>query len=245
MLKEAIEAIKEMSREADAGTLLPVKSVRRKSLLIHHGTHEWLDNDPPTRQHKVESLDSLIAIATRFKETCSIWHAENAVSVMIDDQWRDDEVTFILEKSSAWHAAMKLKEPRAQGELIDLCRMELKDVVMESHPELIALFKNVKFKRRDESGAVIDHGRESLGRELEQQVTGTDKLPEEISLMLRPYVAVESESAVRFAMKISYQQEKFSFRSVGDDVSNAIDAAQNVMAERFEGVTDKVYYGTP
>lgn len=245
MIKEAIDYIADLVRNGDEANVITVPNVHRKSFMILRGNAEPFEHDPPIRKHAVSDMDSAIAFAKRYAATCAVWHSEDKVCVLVDDQWREDAITFTLDKSSAWTAAMALGKPQTQGDLLDAFRTDLKDVVGESHPELISLFTNVKFKRRDDSGAVIDHGRESLGRELERTVTGTDKLPEEITLMLRPYVAIESESAVRLALKVDYQNEKFRFRPVGDDVQAAIDAAQDVIRERFSGVTEKVYYGTP
>lgn len=259
-LKEAIELIQETAINATNVCFADVPGDPRRSLLVQGAHREFVPKLPAVRNHKLAELSELCRYVNEFSgsgETVDpvVWHSRDAIVVVLDDADRRDVVTLPLFFTAAWQwcaavaAAPKRYDSRA---FLTLLKTTLADVVdPEQLHNLQTALRDVKFIKRDEASTdVAMKGREALGRSIEQQCTGGDKVPDLLTVTTEIYrnavIPVESVQ-VAFDVSIDFENQQFVITAIGDRIANAVDGLQQLIGAhiRTETSLDAVYYGTP
>jgi hypothetical protein len=155
--------------------------------------------EPPPRQSRLTSLGAiedylkLISEHELSKQPAIYYNAE-LITILLDesDESRRDESCVIeLERSPECAVVDGLAASEQwidQRALIRLLRVKLAGCLGESGDELIRLLRTIEFGEASQGRGNLQHGKESLGREVEAEIRASaGELPEKIVLQLRVF----------------------------------------------------------
>lgn len=193
MIREALEYLFNAGRQSADVIVKPaaepphVYYVRRPD-----GSLDFRAANPAPTAHAPLSLASLVALAVEWG--AAVWHSPEAV-VAVDGR---DRATLALAKSEPFalleHWA-KNRTAMPQADLIRELRIKLAGCLGPAG-NLLDLLRVVRFKTGSDTVAEIDRGRSSIGRQLQSEVTGTDRLPEVVAFSV-PVFATPSVAGIR------------------------------------------------
>lgn len=252
MLKEALDFLSQQFGKAREARLLNIPGDGRTAYVDQGGTLTKIDIEPKPRESKVDSVDDLCAAANSYgkPEAFSVWLSPSAVVLIADDDDRRDRVTLPLRESTQWKAIKKLAaDPTLdQSGLIRLLRQDLPGI--GGRAELLSSVRSIKFRSSAEGSSNIQHGNESMGRVIENAVTGANTIPEQVNCIL-PLYDNQGERGEEFSVLLDLEivaaDQEFRLRPLPDSVEGAQNAAlegiRNSITEQLEGV--RIFYGTP
>lgn len=119
-------------------------------------------------------------------------------------------------KSEAGHAL-------SQRDLIRVLRIVFRGCLANS--DLLALIRNLKFDRTTDGSGDIQHGRESMGRQLTAQVKGLNAIPEEFALDVPVWNNFGKKQRVCCALEIDPQAETFTITPYPVELFNAMQSS--------------------
>lgn len=261
MLQEAINAVASLARlqsEAQArlkdAKFMDDPHDDSHYYLLHDGVLTEKEVPPPKREHVVNELDSLIRLAVRAKEESKspvLWHCETGVILVWDDDDRREQAAWPLTRSQLWQSigevnGRALKQPL----MIRLLRFALADAI--SAPELLDAIRTVKFTRKSDASGEINHGRESMGRSVDLEVTGAATLPENVLLHnVSIYDELSYPLDLRFGLEVNVSEETFELCALAGVLTAARRETQielgRVLTEAIKaaGIEVPVFFGTP
>ncbi|MCA3003751.1 MAG: hypothetical protein IOD15_00115 [Phycisphaerales bacterium] len=121
-------------------------------------------------EQKVTGLNGLAVFVSLDKVLCRL----------IEGDPHSGEVVLPLRASSGIKALESADKPRTQKEFLQWLRTEVCGEISPSN--LLTTLRAVKFVSASEGTAEVNVGRESLSRSVTKEVTGMDKLPEDVML---------------------------------------------------------------
>ena len=117
-----------------------------------------------------------------------------AVVAILDDDTRRDRVTLHLNETALFTFLKTL--PKSQGfdqpQMIRLLRTTLANSVGKQ--EILAAVRKVKFRQLASGETSIQHGNESMGQQIENEVTGAADIPDTLVVDTPIYSPTTSES---------------------------------------------------
>lgn len=251
MLQEAIEQITDMAVEAAGPKIVAIPGDPTRLLVNANGKCEMHVLPPAHRKHTVRTLDDMVLITERASGVWGgkpvLWHDRASVVLVVDDGERRDVVTMPLQIAETYATVEKLAARKfTQKEFVQLLRVSLRGCVVD--PTLLPAVRELKFKKNASGTSGIQHGRESMGREIESEIVGADAIPEEVVLQTRVYnnPDVQYMAKVTCALDIDLESESFTLRPMPDQLEEAVQGAQNEVRTRLEEIKDvQSFYGTP
>lgn len=214
-------------RYADAGT----------------GVMQRIDKEPEPRAHGLTTLESFIELAVAVKDQKHgpalpvIWLGEAGVELVIDDPTRRDRATLPLETTPQFQTLEVLKAGvLKQADLVRVLRVSLAGCLPQGSG-LLGLVRNLKF-RNDAAGlGNLQHGRESMGKQIEAEVLGTDALPEEVTFHVRVFDLPECRVArpVTCALEIEPHTQTFRLTPLPLQLEEAMEAELHEIEARIRG----------
>lgn len=253
MLKEALDFLSQQFGKAREARLLNIPGDGRTAYVDQGGTLTKIDIEPKPRESKVDSVDDLCSAVKAYgkKEASSIWLSPSAVVAVIDDSDRRDRITLPLRESTQWAAIKRLaKEPTLdQAALVRLLRTEL--IGIGGRAELLSAVRSIKFRSSAEGTSNIQHGNESMGRVIENAVTGAGVIPEQAICILPLYDnqgRCGDEFQVVLDLEIVASDSKFRLKPLPDSIEDAQNAALEAIREEIcveLGAAARVFYGAP
>lgn len=251
MLKELLDAVVELGREADE-----VQIVREfKDGTIHYrepgGSIEELKIPPDPRGHKALDLSAIIEFASNHADS-AIWYSRCGVVCLIDDETRRDRVTLDLSFSPQLRLLIALEQnPKAytQAELVLMLRTTLAGCFADdASGQLLPAIRAVKFTRNSEGESAIDHGKASIGKKLTEQATGAVAIPEVVTFRVPIFArAFAFVGRIKCAVDIDASTETFKLIPLPLEIEHAISAAEIEIRKTLEeaGTETPIRYGTP
>lgn len=196
MLKELYEKISADASSRQAGIVSGLSIVDpRKVFVWEDGTMKEYAIAPPLRAHRVERLtDVREAVDTWASiEGATLWVDGKAVTLSIDDSDRRDTVTMALTPTPERLALQTFSGKwLGQDDLISALRRDLRFI--HARDVFLASVRKIRWASSDAGEATVQHGKESLGRQVEKSVAGLDAaFPEEVTCAAKSYVGVDSE----------------------------------------------------
>lgn len=197
--KETIEAIVNLSGGRAEGIINPLTSDRKIHYRTLDGEIREFDINPEPRAHRVATLVDLVRAQKTFaidgKES-DIFIGESVLACLLDSGDRRDGVCMDLRNSEPYTTLLALADDTdedighdvPQGEFVRLLQTRLAGCV---DPDIVAACKMLKVEA---SGAVtsgIGQGQRSMGKDVDERVTGRDKLPETIHVNFPIYANAE------------------------------------------------------
>ena len=250
MLEEALIFLRDQFVDAKGLTLLPIPGDHRKVLLSQNGTHSERAVPTPDRGHTVYSVGDLIDAAKRWDKAPVIWHDHAAVVLVCDDGDRFDRVTLPLAQAETFAAISKLASHCTfdQRALLRLLKFDLAGTL--SVPlNLANNLRALKFRTSSSAAEDIQHGKESLGKAIEAEVSGADALPEQVTLATRVYSTFGEDEKwpIVCAFDIDVQEQKFRLKPLPGELEETIQRAQASIRQRIATALPDVavFFGKP
>lgn len=251
MLKEALEYLTGQSHKFNEARLLSIPgSDGRQAYVDQKGELSLVPVPPALRGHNVDSVDDLIAAAGRWNAKPVIWISGESVVLIADDEDRRDRVTLKLHKSSQFACLIALaKKPELdQVAMLRTLRIDLPGTA--GRTELIATIRKIKWRTSAGGESNITHGGESLGKQIEAEVTAAGNIPESLLVSCPVYRNPgerEQSFTVNCDLDILPHEQVFRLCPLPDEIERVTEAALAGIRDRIEGELKDVavFYGTP
>lgn len=263
----AVQAIANLATQAAKPTVREIAITRWPgyvtAIASGESAIEFRLTPPAERRHALHSVDSLIEFISRAKaakhnsvvqavekpaeptppETC-VWIGPERVTVVLDDATRYDLATMLMAKSEpfALISSPDLRRPRTQRDFITLLRTTLAPCIGGSN--LLALCRNLKFTNNVAGAANIQQGRESLGRQIVNEVLGEEAMPELVDLNVRLYdvAGMTKLRRIQCALIIDAAAGTLSLHPLPSQIVSAVDEELSELQSRIVGETGAPCY---
>lgn len=185
MIQEGIAAIVDLANRASA-KIAETKHEPSGTYYVLDGTGKMTKTkaDVAPRAHKVDSIETIVAFAERFPDTAAVWLGFEGVTVLMDDETRRESARLALKPSKQFETLAKFdgegwrNHPLTQAELILLLRTTFARTASSSG--FLSTVRSLRFRSAAEGTGNIQHGKSSIGKQVEQQVSGEKEIPETV-----------------------------------------------------------------
>lgn len=257
MLVEFLNRVVELADERRTPQVLrPPQEPEHVYLLANpDGGVERRRAEAAPRKHLAGSLGALADMAQGMGDTCTAaWYNRHEVSVVLDDTDRRDVVSLPLTLSHPLRKLSSLEANRtlwwAQKDFINLLRIDLAGC-LGAAGNLLAVVRQLKFRQLAQSAGDLQHGKASLGKAIEAELTGAGSLPEQVVLHVPVFLnLVLPTQPVLCALDIDPANEKLALIPLPGALEQALRGGESDIAEKLAlhlADTDQksvpVYYG--
>lgn len=214
MLQEAFEYLVGVATRASSAT--DVHRTREKQFVNIGGEVHDFDRDIPGREHVARNIEVIAAYAT---DDSSIWHSDNNVTLLIDDDDRHkvNKVTWPLSPSARYLALVdQAKKPRGHKAFVQFLVQNLREELDRDVPGLLGKLRTLKFSTNDESEGEIKQGRESMGRSVQRAVAGIDDMPETITLNVCRWGELDITVPIESMLVLDLDDRTLALRPLAD-----------------------------
>lgn len=247
MIVQALEYLFKAAHDAQSVRVLSVPGDGRTCYVDQRGDIHEISVAPPLRTHSVDTVADIIVAAKRWNTNPVVWVSGQAVVLVPDDDDRRERVTLELHETEQF-AFLQECGHFSQADMIRAFRTKL--LGAEKRLELIAAIRSLKWRTSAEGSSDVQHGKESLGKSVESEVTGSGIIPELVVVNCAVYRNPGEEAnqcAVGCDLEIDAVKQQFAFRPLTDEIENAVAVAigsiRARIAEALPGVP--VLYGSP
>ena len=199
---------------------------------------ELVDPEPPAN-FQASTYDSFVTAFNRFAgEGASIWlHDGTGVIGLLGDMYRESRVIWELLYSEAFSKLCGQRNVwHDQKAFVRLLQHDLAACGPdEPKRQLISAVRRLSFARKSDGAASVEHGKESLGRQVEAQVAGAESIPERISLTLPVYSTVGAGmiGQVDCGIYIDVESERFGLHPYPDQTTQAVFSVLKKISEKL------------
>lgn len=253
MLQEALEFVYSAARENANNDKAHIVSLPgsnpRQGWYEHNGTLVPYDIHPGVRCHRVDSVCDIIrAIARWGSDASSVWICSQQVLLILDDADRRDRIAMPLLESATFTRLKKCQGAIDQAALIRLLRVEFRNAV--NQPEVLTAVRKIRFRSLSAGETSIQHGNESLGQQVENEVSGAGDIPEVLAVETNVFSNPgEGEYLVTVGLdlEIDAKAQRFMLRPIPDEIERLTAAALSDIRERISEAIDdsRIFFGTP
>lgn len=188
MLSDLVKTLVGLGREAAEGLVIAVPGVSKEAYLVRNGQSQLVPIPPPQVAHKLFGLADLVSAAgdKALAKAPVVFYNPEAVMLVLDREDRREQVTLLLKFSELWRDLQGL----AKGlefdtkEAIRFLRFKVGE---EQVGDLIASLRRIDFTRKSTGSRTVEHGRETLGRSVEETVQQADKIPTSFVVAVNPW----------------------------------------------------------
>ncbi len=206
----------------------------------------------------VGRLGDLVAIAKREAVAGRkpiVWHCLAGVILQCDEDasraWPDqDRAVMRFKLANAFQRLRTINGASlSQADLVHVLRVDWRGHVIE--PDFLAAVRSIKFRRAVSGYSDIQQGKESLGRDVENEVTGAAAIAETIHLQLPVYSNrdLDAEFPVAVDVDVDPQNERFRLSTVGDEMVQIEAAAgakvRDQLVQMIGAAPVQLYEGCP
>ena len=223
----------------------------------HGSATGTIDKPKPKRESVAESLESLALLCCP-GECPSVYHSGNTAVVVLDDRpssRRRDRITWQLRDSEKFTAlAKQASVHRTHSEFVRFLELNFSDEIEAAAPGLLTDIRTLKFITSDEERGDVQRGRESMGRDIDSELTGADKLPPTVTLTVPRWAELSKRITCRIKcrLQVDCQDRKLSLVPLADEVAEAEIAAHSAFALLLAGAAEdceltdlRIYHGKP
>jgi hypothetical protein len=241
MLVETINKVEELVTKGQRAQLLPCPAMPKDRVLIEKRPGEVEGYDIPRGAvvDRAFGLAGLCAqVLTAGEGAAGVYVGHDKIRVVWDEDRRDS-----IEMALPWSEPFALlAKPEAlagltQRDLIWLLRSTFKGAF--APPELLPTVRSVKFTSAGQAESDIQHGRESLGRKVDAEITGAGAIPEEVIFRVPVYSDMVDDAGNHFtasvacALDIDLEKQRFTLKPLPDEVAVAKREANAWICERI------------
>lgn len=138
----------------------------------------------------------------------AIFYNTESIVFIYNEKDRGDKATCDLVTSTVWDQLFAGPPLMDQRSFINFLRITLRNCIMQG-PGLLNLVRTIKFAGTSGMEGNIQHGNESLGKSITNQVTGQDAFPEEVLLSIPIFENFQRSYQVPCALIIEPAIAKF------------------------------------
>lgn len=223
------------------------------------GAIKWQDADPSPRNHVAGDVAGIIELANKFADgSVVVWYNRKAITILVDDKTRRDKITLPLEFSPQLAYLQAIENsptvrPLSQSEIIKLLRTLFFHCTGHIG-DLLTVIRGVRFVTNKSTSSEQRQGKESMGKSIESELTGADKVPETIQLEVPIFKAgaLNYVQLVACDLAVDLATEKFLLTPIPGDIEVAITAAEREIGKRLSDELSQntetdipVHYGQP
>jgi hypothetical protein len=183
VLAEFVSKIQALAQTALAPTTIPLPD--GSTLLRKGDNYEYLDFVPAKRKYALNSLLDVVNIANDHANS-AVFVNPGAITVLLDEEDRRETATMKLDASPTYLALEVLGKTDAVWQPKDLVRF-LRFKLRGIDTDTINKFRKIDFTLIETGKTEEQHGRHTLGRSIEAQVQGADKIPEDLTINLNVF----------------------------------------------------------
>lgn len=258
MIQEGVNAIVELAKSAGAKII----ETNQEPPGVYYvrggdGALTKVKAETAPRSHKVDSIETIVAFADRFADKASVWLAFEGVKVLVDDDVRNESAHLPLRPSKPMETLANYdnegwkKYPLTQAEFILLLRTTFARAGATGG--LLATIRSLRFRSAVEASGNIQHGKSSVGKAIDQAVTGEKDIPETVVFDIPVFESgFLSLQKVEVAIDINLAGERFYLIPLPGEVAGAKERACrqieefliSTIGEKGE-VRNRIYRGLP
>lgn len=258
MIKEGVEAIVGLAKTAGAG-IIEAKGEPPGVYYVRDGdgSLKKVKADVGLRQHAAHDMETVVQLADRFGDKASVWYSFDGVRVLVDDASRNESAFLSLKPSKQFETLAKFDNDgwrnaaMTQAEFILL----LRTTFAKSGPSagLLPVIRNLKFRSQMETAGNVQHGKASVGKAIDQQVSGATELPETIIFGIPVFESGFLFMAqIEVALEINLAAERFHLIPLPGMIAGTKQAACDAIGEFLSESIDEemmvhgqIYRGQP
>lgn len=242
---------------------VPAERGRRYLLVDNEGESEFVSAPPPDRGHVLSSLEEFPGYLAYAREKLNakpvVWYSDKHVIAVLDDSpesYRSDWVRLHFEETPefTWlrNATDGGSETMSQKQLVALLRTTLSACATPSSTELLKVARNLSATTSTTAGGRIENHRESLGRDIENEVrSDAGEIPEFVEFRVRVLTdrLMRAESVIRCMIEIDPRTLAIQIFPRPEDIRTAIEETVQQVGEYLDrecaSADCRVFFGSP
>lgn len=260
---EAIRLIQETAVKASGASgkatiidLRDTDSGAKKFLIVKpDGSTEQVAFEPYPRTHQLGSIDQFADFVPNAEErkitaNPTIWVCSGGVKLIFDDSAgsRRECHAYVGLTATAAYAFLLASDRRFnQKDFVKLLRYTLWECLDDAGRLGLKAIRSFSSKNFVTSHGNVEHGRQSLGKELESEIrSDAGDIPEELTLHVRLFTdrALTRRFPIKCAIDIEPAEGTFSLRPLPEQLDAAVDEQLQAIANRLAEDTElPVFYG--
>ena len=245
MIKEALEYIVEIVNGSSHVTQIH-RTPKNITLVNCKGVVSNVEKPPIPLDATANDLDSLVALATAEKST--VWHNRKGVELVIDSSegsYRSDRVKWNLSCSSKFDELRSGKCQCDHKSFVRYIVQNFRDELESLNPGVLGSLRSLKFATSDTQENDIQHGKESMGRSINREVTGASDLPETVVLEVRRWAELDIFVKVELMLIVDAEKKTLELRPLADSAKRADIEANKTLGDMIrEKVKCLVMHGS-
>lgn len=167
-------------------------------------------------------------------------------AVFFPDATRRASATCPLKPSEPWQILSRLESSAAldQKALVRLLQIKFRGVLQDSD-NVIAAFRNLKFSSKSDGASTVNHGKSTMGKSLQAEVSGEKDLPKELVFKVQVYENFAHAVDVICFVDIDAENATFKLTPYPLELRNAQAETVQKIGTLFAGKDrPKSYYGS-
>lgn len=253
MDKALFEAIGQQAVGGQNARVIPIPGAAHRFLLQSpSGLLSEREVTPPPREHQARSLQTVLELAKQHSlfapptvplkvdagalPAVAIWYSRNRVVALLDDATRRDRIYLPLEASPQLKKLAELERTATlltQREIIFLLRTLFHDCLGRCG-DLLGVLRTAKIKRSEDGLATVQHGKSSVGRSMQAELTGLASIPEYLVLDVPLFASVFAyRGQIHCALEIDVATERFQILPLPKQIELAISEAEEAIGEEI------------
>lgn len=238
---EAIETMAKIIRTGETPRFVKHPDLDGRHVLVQGG--EIVEGKrPPYRDAYAVSLDGLIGMLDDLAtDKTRVYVGDTRVVALLNDSGdRLDRIELSLSSCESWR---ELSQDDALGNLTQseaVWKMRSTFAGGVSPGSLLPSIRSLKFNTSKTGYSDAQHGRESMGVDVESAITSSgEAIPETVALRTPMYDQLAGDEgwpgvAVQCALRVNVEERSITFRPVEGEIERARDAARRFIAERIQ-----------
>lgn len=171
-------------------------------------------------------------IADKALKNPAIFYNENTIVLAYDADDRRDVAVCKLVASEQWATLVRIGGKHvAQDELVRLLRIVFRGCLSDNR--LLALIREIKWAIDTGGGNSVQHGRESMGKQIVATVQGVDAIPEETSITIPVFDNHTFRAKIDVAIDINVRNQTFALIPFPQELHNAMESALDDILIQF------------
>lgn len=259
MLQEAIEYVVNEARKSKDARVIEVRHEPDGVYYLQKpdGTVERIMAEASHRRHTAMDLSAVVEFFQENKsQAARIWYSRDRVVCVLDDDTRRESVTLNLELSPQIKRLQQLEGTSGgsmdQRAIVLMLRTTFRRCLGRTD-NLLGLLRSIRFSGVSTGEGVVEHGKSSIGKTLQQELKAASELPEYVTLdvpvFTHPSLAIKF-FPIECALEPDAAECKFKLLPLPGEIERAVADGETMIAQLIgiavgdEGM-ERVHYGKP
>ena len=253
-LVNLVKEVKALTEQAMRGEIIRDTPERKGVYFVRNNEGVLEEHTSGPRWH-TEVMDSPVQLAAFMREYDLLskrgasFYSGGGITTVYDIADRRDIVTCPLKWSQQYTFLDGRAKPGAgamsQGDLVRILRILFRNCLPQDSV-LLSLIRQLKFSAIGENSVAIAHGNESMGRSINNKVSGESAIPDELALLVPIFENHPFRFQIVCALEIFPADSAFKLTPYPGEVQKAMDAALESVRETITGDgLPPAFMGTP